>query len=85
MLLGIPACMTNSMIKVATSNRKPQTANRKPQTANRKPQTANCKPQTPYLTLLKFMEIKIACLFRERLTKEAVNQCARPCPSRPDV
>ena len=31
------------------------------------------------------MEIKIACLFRERLTKEAVNQCVRPCPSCPDV
>jgi len=25
-------------------------------------------------TALQFMEIKIACLFRERLTKEAVNQ-----------
>jgi len=36
MLLGVPACMTNSMIK--------------------------------------YMEIKIACLFRERLTKEAVKQ-----------
>jgi hypothetical protein len=36
MLLGVPACMTNSMIK--------------------------------------YMETKIACLFRERLTKEAVKQ-----------
>ena len=63
--------MTNSMIKVATSNPKPQ--------------TPNPKPQTPSLTPLKFMEIKIACLFRERLTKEAVNQCVRPCPSCPDV
>jgi ABC-type uncharacterized transport system fused permease/ATPase subunit len=36
MLLGVPACMTNSMIK--------------------------------------YMEIKIACLFRERLTSEAVKQ-----------
>jgi hypothetical protein len=76
MLLGIPACMTNSMIKVATPNPKPQTPNPKPQTPNPKPQTSS-------LTLPKFMEIKIACLFRERLTKEAVNQCVRPCPSRP--
>jgi ABC-type uncharacterized transport system fused permease/ATPase subunit len=36
MLLGVPACMTNSMIK--------------------------------------YMEIKIACLFRERLTSEAVKR-----------
>ena len=36
MLLGVPACMTNSMIK--------------------------------------YMEIKIACLFRQRLTSEAVKQ-----------